>query len=208
MRLFGFIFCFLAYCVAFGQTPEDIQREHLRKKNIAVASQKEDKNSNLIEKIPSGYVGSVALEINAPGAYPESAAGIETVHGWMVKPKIFLGAGVGYIHSIRYNEGVIPIFAEAKFYFASEYMRRIYPHLGVRFGGQLATEGGSGIYSQAAVGFRIPVTEKIALNLEVGPQYVTKYTRGGRHDSTVTYKEPWATNGYTFGFFGRLGIEF
>lgn len=208
MRIFGLIFCLMVSCFAFGQTPEEIQMEHLRKKNIAIAAQKEDKNSNLIDKIPSGYVGTVSVEINAPGAYPETAAGIETVHGWMVKPKIFLGAGVGYIHSVRYNEGVIPIFAESKFYFASEYMRRIYPHLGLRLGGQIATEGGAGIYSQAAIGFRIPLTEKLALNLEVGPQYVTQYTRGGRHDSTVTYKEPWASNGYTFGFFGRLGIEF
>lgn len=196
---------------AVAQTVADheaIQREHLRKKNIEVRAKNEKYHSNLLEKIPSGYVGSFGVEVNAPGAYPEAAGGIMTVHGYMVSPKIFAGAGVGYIHSITYNQGVIPVFAEGRFYFASQYMRRIYPHLGLRLGGQFATEGGSGIYCQAASGFRVPVSEHIALNLEVGPQYVTKYTRGGRHDATVTFNEPWKTNGYTFGFFGRLSVEF
>ncbi|MDE6144733.1 MAG: hypothetical protein K2F96_00480 [Muribaculaceae bacterium] len=198
-------------CGVFAQTAvdyEEIQREHLRSKNIEVQTRRNDRYGNLFEKIPSGYVGSVALAINAPGAYPETAAGVETVHGWMVRPKMFLGAGAGYIRAFRYDEAVIPLFAEARFYFASEYMRRIYPHLGLRLGGQFASEGGGGFYSQAACGFRIPMSERFAISLEVGPQYVTKYTRGGRHDSTVTYKSPWMVNGYTFGFFGRLSFEF
>lgn len=201
-------------CIAaavFGQTAADyeaIQREHLRKKKIEVGARNDKYSSNLLEKIPSGYVGSFGVEINAPGAYPESAAGITTVHGYMVKPKIFIGGGIGYMHSVRYEQGIIPLFAEARFYFSSEYMRRIYPHLGFRLGAQFATEGDTGTYAQAACGFRVPVNEHIALNLEVGPQYVTKYNRGGRHDLTVTYKEPWKSSGYIFGFFGRLSVEF
>lgn len=196
---------------AFGQTADDyeaIQREHLRKKKIEVRARNDKYSSNLFDKVPSGYVGSFGVEVDAPGAYPESAIGAITVHGYMVKPKIFVGAGTGYIHSVRYEQGVIPIFGEARFYFTSEYMRRIYPHFGLRLGAQIATEGEPGIYSQAACGFRVPVTEHVALNLEVGPQYVTKYTRGGRHDATVTVNEPWKQNGYAFGVFGRLSLEF
>ena len=201
----------LAGASAMAQTTADyeaIQREHLRKKNIEVRAKDERFHSNLLEKIPSGYVGSLGVEVNAPGAYPEAAAGVMTVHGYMVRPKVFVGAGVGYMHSVTYNQGVIPVFAEGRFYFASQYMRRIYPHIGLRLGAQFATEGGPGIYSQAACGFRVPVSNHIALNLEVGPQYVTKYSRGGRHDLTVTFNEPWKTGGYTFGFFGRLSVEF
>lgn len=195
----------------FGQTATDyeaIQREHLRKKKIEVGARNDKYASNLLDKIPSGYVGSFGVEVNAPGAYPESAAGVMTVHGYMVKPKTFIGVGTGYIHSIRYNQGIIPLFAETRLYFASEYMRRIYPHIGLRLGAQIATQGGTGFYSQAACGFRIPLNDRIALNLEVGPQYITKYTRGGRHDATVTVNEQWEQNGCTFGFFGRLSIEF
>lgn len=188
---------------------EAIQREHLRSKKIAVAEREKDRNTNLYDKLPSaGYVGSVALEINAPGAYPESAGGVSTVHGFMVNPRVFLGLGAGYIHSVRHGEGVIPVFAETRIYFPSQYMRRIYPHMGVRLGAQIPTAGATGVYSQLACGFRVPVSEKLALNLEVGPQYVTKYLRGGRHDSTVTVNSPWKAAGYTFGFFGRLSLEF
>ena len=201
----------LTSAAVFGQTAADyeaIQREHLRKKKIEVGARNDKYASNLIEKIPSGYVGSFGVEVNAPGAYPESAIGAMTVHGYMVRQKIFVGAGAGYIYSVRYGQAVIPVFAETRFYFTSEYMRRIYPHFGLRLGAQFATEGDPGIYSQAACGFRIPINEHIALNLEVGPQYVTKYSRGGRHDTTVTFNEPWKQNGCTFGFFGRLSVEF
>lgn len=212
MRKFiSILLAFVSASGIFAQTAadyEEIQRAHLRAKKIELQTRGDYRTGNLFEKIPSGYVGSVALEVNAPGAYPESAAGFSTVHGWMVRPKLFLGAGAGYMHSIRYGEGVIPIFAELRCYFASQYMRRIYPHIGLRLGGQLATQGGGGFYSQMACGFRIPLSESFAMNLEVGPQYVTKYTRGGRHDSTVTYKAPWMVNGYTFGFFGRIAFEF
>lgn len=187
---------------------ERIQREHLQSKKIAVSTRERDAHTNLYDKIPSGYVGSIGIEVNAPGAFPETAAGVTTVHGYMFRPKMFIGAGVGYMHSIRHSEGVIPIFGEFRCYFSSEYMRRIYPHFGLRLGGQVATKGGAGLYSQAACGFRIPLSEKIAFNLEVGPQYVTKYARGGKHDDSVTFNSPWKTAGYTFGFFGRLALEF
>ena len=201
----------LVSATMFGQSAADyeaIQREHLRKKKIEIGASKDKYSSNLLDKIPSGYVGSVGFEVDAPGAYPESAIGAITVHGYMVRPKIFVGAGTGYIHSVRYDQGTIPVFAETRFYFTSGYMRRIYPHFGLRLGAQFATQGEPGFYSQIACGFRVPVSEHVALNLEVGPQYVTKYPRGGRHDATVTVNEPWKQNGCLFGIFGRLSIEF
>lgn len=164
--------------------------------------------TNLYDKVPhAGYVGSIGLEVNAPGAFTGSAAGVTTVHGFMVRPTIFAGIGAGYIHSFSSGKGVIPIFAEGKFYFPSEHMRRIYPHVGVRLGGQIATEGGAGLYSQVACGFRVPFSERLALNVEVGPQYVGKYERA-KSSSVVTFNQPYKASGMQIGFFGRVSFEF
>lgn len=174
--------------------------------SVCVAAPK--KYTNLYDKVPhSGYVGSVGLEINAPGAYPGSAGGVTTVHGFMVRPKIFVGAGVGYIHSFTSDQGVIPIFGEGKFFFPSEHMRRIYPHLGVRLGGQVGTQGGSGIYSQIACGIRIPFSDRLALNVEVGPQYAGKYERSSS-SQIVTVGKDFKADGAHFSFFGRVSFEF
>lgn len=164
--------------------------------------------TNLYDKVPhSGYVGSVGLEINAPGAYPGTSGGLTTVHGFMVKPTIFAGVGAGYLHSFTSDQGVIPIFAEGRFYFPSEHMRRIYPHVGVRLGGQIGTQGGAGMYSQIACGFRVPFSDRLALNIEVGPQYVGKYERESS-STTVTYGKDFKAGGSHFGFFGRVTFEF
>ncbi len=165
--------------------------------------------TNLYDKVPhSGYVGNIGLEVNAPGAYPGTSMGVTTSHGFMVRPTIFVGAGVGYLHSVSHGHGVIPIFAEGKFYFPSEHMRRIYPHLGVRLGGQVGTQGGSGLFSQVACGIRIPFSDRLALNVEVGPQYAGKYERGGASNTVVTYNRPFKSAGQRFSFFGRVSFEF
>ena len=158
--------------------------------------------TNLYDKVPhAGYVGSVALEVSAPGAYG-TGFGLTTTHGFMVRPTVFAGIGTGYIHSFNYGKGVIPVYAEGRFYFPSQYMRRIYPHIGVRLGGQIGTEGGSGFYSQAACGIRIPFSDRIAFNVEVGPQYAGKYERAS------VYGGKFEAKGAHFGFFGRVSLEF
>lgn len=164
--------------------------------------------TNLYDKVPhSGYVGSIALEINAPGAYPGAAGGFTTTHGYMIRPTVFLGAGAGYIHSFSHSAGVIPVYAEGRIYFPSEYMRRIYPHIGARLGGQIGTKGGSGMYVQVACAFRIPFSDRVALNVEVGPQYVGKYEREAAA-GTVTFNQDFKAKGGHFGFFGRVSFEF
>lgn len=163
--------------------------------------------TNLYEKVPhSGYVGSVALDISAPGAYGSTGFGVTTTHGLMVRPTVFAGLGTGYLHSFNYGKGVIPVFAEGRFYFPSQYMRRIYPHVGVRLGGQIGTEGGAGFYSQVACGIRIPFSDRIALNVEVGPQYAGKYERASA--GMITYNGKYKAKGQQFGFFGRISLEF
>ena len=150
--------------------------------------------TNLYDKVPhSGYVGSIGLEISAPGAYGSTGVGVVTTHGMMVKPTIFAGVGVGYLHSVSHGQGVVPIFAEGRFYFPSQYMRRIYPHVGARLGAQVGTEGGAGVYSQIACGIRIPFSDRLALNVEVGPQYAGKYERVG--NGQVTYNAPYKSKG-------------
>lgn len=164
-------------------------------------------NTNLYDKVPhAGYVGSIGLEVSAPGAYGSTGLGVVTTHGLMVNPTIFAGVGVGYLHSVSNGQGVVPVFAEGRFYFPSRYMRRIYPHVGVRLGAQLGTEGGAGLYSQVACGIRIPFSERLALNVEVGPQYAGKYERAEK--GQVTYNAPFKSKGQQFGFFGRVTFEF
>ncbi len=163
--------------------------------------------TNLYEKVPhEGYVGSVAVEVNAPGAYGTTGFGVSTTHGFMVRPTVFAGVGAGYIHSFDHSKGVIPVFAEGRFYFPSQYMRRIYPHVGVRLGGQIGTEGGAGFYSQVACGIRIPFSDRTALNVEVGPQYAGKYERAS--EGYLTYNAKFRSKGQQFGFFGRVSFEF
>ncbi|MBE6305952.1 MAG: hypothetical protein E7082_08600 [Bacteroidales bacterium] len=166
--------------------------------------------TNLYDKIPAeGYVGFGGVEIVAPGFFGDGgySVGVTTSHGWMVRPTIFLGLGAGYIQDFDDDQGVVPIFAEGRIYFASEYMRRIYPHIGARIGGVVATEGGGGTYIQLAGGFRVPFSNKVALNVEVGPQYATKFER--QHDlNQIGVNTPFKSKGMRFSFFGRINIEF
>ena len=175
----------------------------------SVGMAKPKPHTNLYDKVPhSGYVGNVALEVASPGAYPGSAGGFTTTHGCMVTPKILAGIGTGYIHSFNSGKGLIPIFAEGKFFFPSQHMRRIYPHIGVRLGGQVGTQGGAGLYSQVACGIRVPFSDRLALNVEIGPQYAGKYERIGSSNTTVTYNKPFKAHGQQFSFFGRVSFEF
>ena len=166
--------------------------------------------TNLYDKIPAeGYVGFGGVEIVAPGFFGDGgySVGVTTSHGWMVRPTIFLGLGAGYIQDFDDDQGVVPIFAEGRIYFASDYMRRIYPHIGARIGGVVATEGGGGTYIQLAGGFRVPFSNKVALNVEVGPQYATKFER--QHDlNQIGVNTPFKSKGMRFSFFGRINIEF
>ena len=62
---------------------------------------------------------------------------------------------------------------------------------------------------QAAIGFRVPLSEKLALNLEVGPQYSTFFDQEvivGLPNYAIDAK--WKSAGARFSFFGRLSIEF
>lgn len=166
--------------------------------------------TNLHDKIPSeGYVGFAGAEIMSPGFYGDGgfSAGVTTAHGWMLRPTVFLGLGTGYIADFQDSKGVIPIFAEGRIYFPSEYMRRIYPHINLRAGGIVGTEGGGGTYFQAGAGFRVPLSEKLALNVEVGPQYATSYTRERRSD-VINHGGPFKSGKMRFAFFGRINFEF
>lgn len=182
--------------------------------NLGAATPRSNKNdyTNLYEKIPAegSYVGNVALEIVSPGSYGQGGfnVGITTVHGKMFTDRLFLGLGTGYMADFHYGEGLIPIFAEGRIYFPSQYQRRIYPHIGLRAGAEIATEGGCGGMGQIALGFRIPLSEQLALNVEVGPQYATKYEREhGANEISATGK-PFRASGGRISFFGRVIFEF
>lgn len=166
--------------------------------------------TNLYDKLPGdGYVGFAGVEMTSPGFFSDGgfAAGVTTEHGVMVTSKVFFGGGVGYIRDFERHEAVVPIFASARFYFPSEYMRKIYPHVSGRLGGEVATHGGGGTYMQLGIGFRIPFSEKLAMNLEIGPQYATKFEREHRLDDVSVFGD-YKANGMRFAFFGRVTLEF
>ncbi len=163
--------------------------------------------TNLYDKIPAqGYVGHLSAEMSAPSPYGSSGIGLSTTHGWMVGSTQFLGAGIGVVYTPFAEQSVIPIYAEGRVYFPSEFMRKIYPHVGARVGGQIGTEGGSGVYLQAMGAVRVPLSEQVALNVEVGPQYTGSYTRQVRPDE-ISYGKPFHNNGGQWGFFIRCGVE-
>lgn len=177
---------------------------------LAAALGSHAERTNLYDKLPGdGYVGFAGVELASPGFFGNGgfAAGVTTEHGLMVTPKVFFGGGVGYVRDFEQHEAVIPIFAAARFYFPSEYMRKIYPHVSARLGGEVATHGGGGTYMQLGIGFRIPFSEKIAMNLEIGPQYATKFEREHRSDE-ATFGGDFKANGMRFAFFGRVTLEF
>lgn len=166
--------------------------------------------TNLYDKLPGdGYVGFAGVELTSPGFFGDggSAVGVTTEHGLMVTPKIFFGGGVGYLHDLEQGEAVVPIYAAARFYFPSEYMRKIYPHVVARLGGEVATTGGGGTFMQLGLGIRVPFSDKFALNVEVGPQYATKFEREHLSDN-VTWGNDFKANGMRFAFFGRVSFEF
>lgn len=167
--------------------------------------------TNLYDKLPAhGYVGYAGVEFVSPSQFGHGSTGIgiTTTHGWMVRPTVFVGGGIGYLMDTdNSDKGVIPIFAEARFFFPSEFMRRIYPHISARLGGTVATEGGGGTYMQLGAGIRVPFSDNLALNVEVGPQYATKYERAHNLDN-VTFNAPFRSNGMRFSFFARVSLEF
>lgn len=176
------------------------------------ATPKQNKYTNLYEKIPmeGSYVGYVGAEIISPGSFGDGGfnAGITTSHGKMFTRNIYAGLGAGYIADFRNEKGIIPVFAEGRYFFSSQYQRRIYPHIGLRAGAAIATEGGTGALVQACVGFRVPLSEKFALNIEVGPQYSTKYEREHGEGTITDTGKPFRAAGMRFSFFGRINFEF
>lgn len=166
--------------------------------------------TNLYDKLPAqGYVGYVGVEMTSPGMFSDggSAAGVTTEHGLMATSTIFFGGGVGYMRDFEQHQSTIPIFASARFYFPSEFMRKIYPHVSARLGGMVASQGGGGTYAQLGIGFRVPFSEKLAMNVEVGPQYATKFEREHRVGD-VSYGNDFKSAGMRFAFFGRVTFEF
>lgn len=183
--------------------------------SLSASEPKKRSYTNLYEKIPAEgtYVGFAGVELLSPGSFGYGGVnfGITTSHGFMLSNRLFLGLGTGYVADFNNKKGLIPIFADGRFYFPSQYQRRIYPHLGARLGAEIATQGGVGGLFQLALGFRIPFSDSFAMNIEVGPQYSSKYTRGGKEGETLIElndMRPFKTNGGFFSFFGRVNFEF
>ncbi|MDE7335722.1 MAG: hypothetical protein K2N10_05380, partial [Muribaculaceae bacterium] len=138
---------------------------------------KKNENTNLYEKVPEEgkYVGYAGIEIASPGAFGDGGAnfGFTTTHGLMGNESIFVGGGLGYIADFYNKQGLFPLFADGRYFFRSQFQRRIYPHIAARRGALIPTQGNVGVMGQLAIGLRVPFSESFAMNIEVGPQYGT-----------------------------------
>lgn len=176
-----------------------------------VSSNRND-NTNLLEKIPEEgkYVGYAGIELLSPGFFGNggSCFGVTTSHGAMVRETIFVGGGTGYYADFGNKQGIIPIFGELRYFFRSQFQRRIYPHIAGRIGAQIATQGGAGAFGQVGIGLRVPFTESFAMNIEVGPYYGTHYEREHGTNEVSIIGRPFKASGTKFAFFGRINFEF
>ncbi len=173
-----------------------------------------NKYTNMLEKVPleGSYVGYAGIEMLSPSYFGDGGTnfGVTTSHGVMITNRIFVGGGAGYIHDFRNDIGIIPVFAEGRYFFQSQYQRRIYPHIGARAGAIIPTQSQAkaGYLLQVCLGFRVPLTEGFAFNLEVGPQYATKYSRDTPDKQIAQMGEPFISKGDFFSFFARVNFEF
>lgn len=168
--------------------------------------------TNLYEKVPmeGKYVGYAGLEFVSPGAFGNGGTnfGVTTSHGAMVTESVFVGAGLGYLADFHNKQGVFPVFADGRYFFRSEFQRRIYPHIAARLGALIPTEGQVGFMGQLAIGIRVPFSDSFAMNIEVGPQLGTHYEREAEKNSISITGGPFKSKDTKFGFFGRINFEF
>lgn len=110
------------------------------------------------------------------GDYDFGRFSIETSHGYQFNHYIFLGAGLGFQFSSKYetpgmeyaldkrdSKVDIPIFANLHFNFLK---KKISPFVDLK-GGAFVNNGG-GAYVNASAGFRIATTARQAVNISVG----------------------------------------
>ena len=150
---------------------------------------------------PNGYMGEASIEVLATGAYHSADIGITTTHGVMFKDRYFFGGGAGYLRDFNANQYLIPIYIDGRIFFKSAGNKRIYPHVGLRLGGALVSEGSSGFYGALSGGVRVPIGRHLGLSINIGPHLITKYER-------PSYGKAFHANGYKIGFFGRVSMDF
>lgn len=169
--------------------------------DMAIAPKDTARVQSVHDPIPGpGYAGAASLDILAAGPYGNTAIGATTVHGVMFRERYYFGAGAGFLHDTGKSKWTIPVFAEGRIYFKSA-SRRIYPNIGIRAGGLIAQQGGTGFYSTLTAGVRIPLGRRLGLIGEVGPQLTSKYVSDG-------YNAPYRSQGNRFGFAIRVGLSF
>lgn len=149
---------------------------------------------------PRGYCGMAGVELLATDPYGGTAVGVTTTQGAMVTERHFLGIGAGYLRDLSFDMNIIPIFAEGRLFFQSAH-RKIYPNVGLKLGGMIVSEGGTGFYSALTGGVRVPIGPRLGLMVEIGPQITTGYNR-------KLHNAPFASDGTNIGFFARVGLMF
>lgn len=193
----------LTLCMSLSAAAQVVTETRTTKKND---------NTNLYEKVPmeGKYVGYAGLEFVSPGAFGNGGSnfGVTTAHGAMVTENVFVGAGLGYLADFHNKQGIFPVFADGRYFFRSEFQRRIYPHIAARLGALIPTEGQVGFMGQLAVGIRVPFSDSFAMNIEVGPQLGTHYEREAEKNSISITGGPFKSKDTKFGFFGRVNFEF
>lgn len=188
--IFAIVMASCAFVAAMAQTPTAVVVENLN-----------ETGGSVYDPIPPrGYCGIAGVELLATDPYKGTAVGVTTTQGAMVTERHYLGVGVGYLRDLSFDMNIIPIFAEGRLFFRSAH-RRIYPNVGLKLGGMIVSEGGTGFYSALTGGVRVPVGPRLGLMVEIGPQLTTKYNRKV-HNGSFT------SDGSNIGFFARVGLMF
>lgn len=135
--------------------------------------------------------------------------GVVTSHGYQINPHIFVGGGIGLsyykfdeIEGSDENDGnlAVPLFANARFNFGSG---RVTPYVDAKLG--YAVGDLQGLYASPAVGVRIGIKGKFAINVSTGytaQQYTYEDSYYTRHKLHYSEKKKFA---HTFTL--SVGVE-
>lgn len=160
----------------------------------------ETKSYNLRTRGYRGWVetgGAVGL-----GVYGSGIFSFSTSHGYQFNPYFFLGAGIGLDYHFGESTAYMPVFANARGYFAD---KKIAPFVDAKIG--YAPIDGCGVYFSPSIGVSIGVSKKCAVNISIGynmQQTEVRYYSSYYHDYEYSYNTDELIHGLTF----KAGVEF
>ncbi len=148
-----------------------------------------------------GYRGFVDVSgIIGVGDYSDSRIGISTSHGYQFNPYLFLGGGIATNYHFGPEKFFLPIYVHLR----SEFLNHSYsPFADLRIGYSFfinPIQARGGFYTEALIGYRFAVGEKIGISVGVG------YSLQMRTDFYRNKEFSW--DHYEHGINIRVGFDF